>query len=380
MSIPKGARRWVAALAVYAVVVTGVAAVSLLGAVGVSDSQSGEPTSTGADRRPTAAPVDHLVIDGADLMALPTRGSAWSALLEVAQSDPGSIDLEDQDNVHAGRLLAAALVYGRTGEKRYQTEVQTALSELPQAELDDARVLSVGRQLAGYVVAADLVGYRDPEFMEYVGEMRTYEIGGHDRWTTLTNTSENTASNWGAWALTSRIAISAYLDDTTDLKQAAKIFRGFTGDRGAHDDFQKTDDFDPSWSCDPARWQPINPPSCGDRSGAIVEDISRSKGSYPEVNENGRTYSWETLGGATLSAELLSHAGYPDVWTWGDDALLRAAEFLQRFDGYPPSYSTNQYIPWVINDAYDADLGPVQPAGYGRQYGYSDWLAASEAE
>lgn len=355
-----------------------VAAASLLGFV-PSEGPPLPPSVGETDDDIAGEDVDYLVVGGGELMSLPTSGSAWSAVVEAARSDAGSVDLADQDNRHAGLLLAAALVYARTGEKGYQDKVVAALSQLPKSDLEGARVLSVGRQLAGYVVAADLVGYRDAEFMEYIGRLRTYEIGGHERWTTLTNTSENTASNWGAWALASRIAVSTYMDDTADLEAAAEIFRGFLGDRDAYDGFQKTDDFDPSWSCEPTGWRPINPPSCGDRSGAIVEDISRSNGSYPTVDDDGLTYSWETLGGATLSAELLSRAGYPDVWEWEDDALLRAAEFLERFGGFPPSYSTNQYIPWAINSAYGADLGPLQPAGHGRQYGYTDWLTASEA-
>ena len=134
-------------------------------------------------------------------------------------------------------------------------------------------------------------------------------------------------------------------------------------------------DFDPTWVCgDPTLWVPINPAGCGDKDGAMVEDISRSAGAYPTVDDVGRTYSWEALGGATLSAKLLSRAGYPDVYSWSNKALLRAADFLQRHGGYAPLYTTNQYIPWSINRAYGVDLGPLNPAGLGRQYGFTDWL------
>jgi hypothetical protein len=33
---------------------------------------------------------------------------------------------------------------------------------LPTVSLADARVLSISRQIGGYAIAADLVGYRDP--------------------------------------------------------------------------------------------------------------------------------------------------------------------------------------------------------------------------
>jgi len=37
-------------------------------------------------------------------------------------------------------------------------------------------------------------------------------------------------------------------------------------------------------------------------------------------------------------------------------------------------YTTNQYIPWEINNAYGVNLGPVNAAGFGRQFGFTDWL------
>lgn len=318
--------------------------------------------------------VSGLVAGAADLASRPTSGPAWNALLAAANDHSGSVDLTDQESTHAARTLGSALVYARTGHAGQRDHVVSVLRQLPTSSLSGARVLSVGRQLAGYVIAADLVGYRDAAFTAWAGSMRTKDIGGHGRWTTLSGTSENSASNWGAWAMSSRIAISAYLGDTADLQRAATVFRGFTGERAAYAGFEETSDFDPSWACGDA-WVPINPSSCGARGGAIVEDISRSGGSYPSVDSTGLTYSWEVLGGATLSARLLERAGFRDVWSWGDRALLRAATFLRAHGGYAPDYRVNQYIPHEINAAYRTNLGPVGAAGYGRQFGFSDWLS-----
>ncbi|HZI98695.1 MAG TPA: hypothetical protein VFD41_14335 [Actinomycetales bacterium] len=338
-----------------------------------TDTSSPTQTDTSPPPGPSAPAGAYLVVSRDHLMSLPTSGDAWEAMLATARGNPGTANLRDQDNKHAGRVVAAALVYARTGQTAFRDKVVAELTELENSSLDGARVLSTGRQLGGYAVAADLVGYRDSSFMEFLGALRTYELGGHGRWTAITQTSEETSSNWGAWALASRIAVSAYVGDTDDVARAATVFRAFTGDRSAYADFRPTQDFDPSWACS-TRWVPINPASCGDRSGALVEDISRSGGSYPNVDETGIMYSWEVLGGATLSARVLARNGYPDVYQWGDKALLRAAQFLHRNGGYPPQYSTNQYTPWEINNAYGTSLGPVNDAGYGRQFGYTDWL------
>jgi len=350
---------------------TGAASASADAPTGVTTS----PTVTAVTAEATSA-ANYLTTDGSSLLVLPTTGSAWTTLLRVADGDLGSPNLANQDNTNAGRTVAAALVYARTGQVAYRDKAIAELRGVPTSPLTSARVLSVARQVAGYAIAADLIGYRDPSFVSFMSGIRTRYIANHGRWYNLTQTSEDTASNWGAWAMASRIAASRYVGDTTDIARAAKVFRGFLGDRSAYAGFRKTADFDPTWVCgDPALWVPINPATCGSKAGALVEDISRSGGAFPSVDNTGRTYSWETLGGATLSAQLLARAGYPDVYGWSDRAILRAAEFLQRNGGYAPLYNTNQYIPWAVNKAYKVTLGPVNPAGYGRQYGFTDWLA-----
>jgi hypothetical protein len=85
-------------------------------------------------------------------------------------------------------------------------------------------------------------------------------------------------------------------------------------------------------------------------------------------------YMWEVLGGAFLTAALLSRQGYPDIYEWSDKALLRAATFVRENGGYSPPFSVNQYIPWNVKKVYGVDLWKTTPAGHGRQYGYTDWL------
>jgi hypothetical protein len=341
-----------------------------------SSTTAGGTTSTAADGTVAmlAPTLGGIVMSTTRLRTEITAGSAWTNVVNAATDRSGGVDLADQDNTHAARTLAAALVFARTGDTGERDRVVAALRQLPSASLSGARVLSVARQLGGYAIAADLVGYRDSGFATWIGGMRTTYIGNHGRWVTLSGTSEDSPNNWGAWAMASRIAVSAYLGDTADLQRAATVFRGFVGERSAYAGFRHTSDYDPTWGCGDAAWVPINPASCGDRSGAVLEDISRSAGSYPSVDRTGLTYSWEVLGGATLSARLLQRAGYTDVWQWGDRALLRAATFLHDHGGYTPAYRANQYIPHEINRAYGVSLGPLGSVGYGRQFGFTDFI------
>lgn len=341
--------------------------------------QPAAPPTQSTVPTPEAATPDSSRAGGAlptvqAIAAAPSSGAPWNRLLAAAKTRDGGPDLADQDSKHAAETLAAALVYAKTGDTAQRDYVVSVLRSLPKASLSGARVLSVGRQLGGYAQAADVIGYRDAAFTSWIGSMRTKDLGGHGRWTAISQTSEDSASNWGAWAMATRISISSYLGDKADLERAAAVFRGFTGERASYAGFRKTNDFDPTWACGGQQWVPINPASCGGRGGAIVEDISRSSGSYPSVDDTGLTYSWEVLGGATMSAHILEQAGYADVWTWGDKALLRAAQFLEENGGYPVQYTVNQYIPHMINNAYEVNLGPVREAGYGRQFGFTDWL------
>jgi hypothetical protein len=342
-------------------------------------------TTTQAPTTTTQVPGQRFLIGPlSEIMSLPTSGTAWNALV----ADAGlalSPNLANQDNQSAAHAVAAGLVYVRTGNTAYRDKVVTALRAIVGTEDDTgSRTLSVGRQMAGWVIAADLVGYRDPSFVTWVGNLRTFVIGGHTRWTTLQNTHETTSSNWGAFAGASRIAMDLYIGDMTDLTTAVQVFKGALGDRsswptlpvnGSGQGFLPTMDFDPAWACQYPAWQPLNGP-CTGRGGALVEDISRSAGTYPTVDSTGTNYSWEALQGLTLQAVLLANNGYPDVWTWQNNALRRSLEFLQDINGFSSTnmHSINWWVPHVVNQAYGTAFPVNSPAGNGRNFGYTDWL------
>jgi len=337
------------------------------GSVTVTDGGTSTVTATGVN------PGVGLIVDPALLAALPTSGTPWTALLGVADGAMGTLDLADQDSTTPAKVLAAALVYKRTGTVAYKNKAVAVLGTFATTTLTGARVLSLGRQLAGLCAAADLCDYHNAAFEARMDDLRTLDVGGHSRWYTITGTSEDSCNNWGGWALASRTAMSAYLGDTTDLARCSTLFSGYF-DRAAYSGFTRTADYDPNWSHNPAAFIPINPAGYPGKSGACVEDISRSGGTYPTTDDTGRTYSWEFLGGALFTARVLYNNGYRDAFTRGSNGLLRAGQFLQTVGGWPPSYTVNQYIPWEIENRYGTNVGTQNAAGYGRQFGFTDWL------
>ena len=176
----------------------------------------------------------------------------------------------------------------------------------------------------------------------------------------------------------SRIAADVYLGDRADLARAAKVFRGWLGDRRAYHGFAFGDR---SWQSDPRAPVGVDPPgtvrSGLPLDGALPDDLRR--GCPFQVPPCPTGYPWEALQGAVVQAELLSRQGY-DSWNWGHQALLRAVRFLQRLDARFPgsgwsAHGDDTWIPWLINARYHVHLPTVSPTLPGKGMGFTDWTA-----
>lgn len=341
---------------------------------------------------PARASTDHyLLMPRSELLSLPTSGRAWSALKTVADGSWGKPDLCDEDVKHGTKVLAGALVFARTGAAGYDTKTRNAIVSAMGTERNtDCGVLSIGRQLGAYVLAADFVRLNDGAFRSWLSGMRTRVFTGHSRWQTLVGTHSDSANNWGAFAGASRIAASLFLGDTEDVARAAKVLRGFLGDRGAWNAFRgqsstvgSLGDTVSAWACDasPDGFVPINP-ACTrsgiNLEGAIVNDVSRDDlGLTWPVGPTGIGYTLESLQGLMLQTELLYRNGYGGAWGWSSSALRQAAGLVTRngLAGGPTwnRSTVSHHVPWLLNLRYGLRL-PTRPADYGRTFGYTDWL------
>jgi hypothetical protein len=341
----------------------------------------------------TRAADDYLLMPRADVMRLPTSGSAWASLKEVADATWGNPDLCNQDVMHAVKALAGALVSARTGDASYYNKTRDAIISAIGTERSGCRILSIGRQLAAYVLAADFIKlspYDDDTFRSWLSDTATRAFSGHGRWQQLSATHAEAPNNWGAFAGASRIAASLYLGDTGDVSLAARVLRGFLGDRTAWDDFKgqgnkniMLEDDLRVWACDDSAdgFVPINPPcwkGATNLDGAIVGDVWRDEfGLTWPVGPTGMGYTLESLQGLVLQTELLYRNGYLGAWDWSDAALRRVAAFITRNgDAGGPAWkraAVDQHLPWLLNYRYGLDL-PLMRAEYGRTFGYTDWL------
>jgi Alginate lyase len=351
--------------------------------------------------RTLPAPDKGIWISPAELRRLPTSGDAWERLQAAADGPMEARDIADQDSNHDVKTLAVALVAARTGDSGYRARAADAIVGAIGTE-EGGRTLALGRNLLSYVIAADVIDFRDydPEreavFRDWLRRVRHEPLGSEtvdDQ--TLIGTHERSPSNWGGMAGASRAAIAAYLRDEAELERVAKVMKGWLGDRTAYpgtpgplygpDDvgmsfrFGGSED-DLSWHADPLRPRGVNPRGARKQGhsidGALPDDMRRG-GKFawpPEYTQ----YPREALSGFVALAEILYHQGY-DVYEWEDRALLRACRFLFELEEeFPEEEWWEPGVPawWIINARYGTSF-PVGGDGFGRNFGWTDWTHAS---
>ncbi len=308
-------------------------------------------------------------IGAEQIAALPTSGAAWENLQAEADEPTGTPDLSNQDDDVNVRVLAKALVFARTGNPRYRGEVIDACRRAIGTE-DGGRTLALGRELAAYVIAADLVGLPpdlDAPFRSWLAAVRHESLDGR----TLISTHEDRPNNWGTHASASRAAIDVYLGDSADLQRMASVFKGWLGDRASYSGF---DYGDLDWQSNPSQPVGVNPKGAtlqGHPVDGVVPDDQRRGGGFtwPPPQEN---YVWEALQGALATAVILSRAGYPDVWKWQDQALLRAARWLHDQARFPAE-GDDTWLPHLVNHHYGSSFPAPIPARPGKNLGWTDW-------
>jgi alginate lyase len=314
----------------------------------------------------------HLIATSAELRARPASGAAWRALKDWAGRSPRP-DISDQADDADLVVLAKALVYGRGQSPSMRKEAMELIRAAVGTERG-GRALALARNLAGYVIAADVIdlAHYDPAFdrdvfRPWLENLLREELDGR----TLRSAQEDRPNNWGTHAGAARAAVAFYLGDAVEVDRTATVFRGWLGDRTAYAEFSWGNG---SWQCDQAAPVGINPVGCQRAGhsidGVLPDDLRRAGGfRWPPPKEN---YVWEALQGATLQAELLTRAGYP-AWEWSDKALLRAVTWLYRVDHYP-AQGDDSWLPWLVDHRYGTHFRGSAPSTPGKNFGFTDWL------
>lgn len=341
----------------------------------VPPTPTSAPTATSTAAPPTpGAARQGIWISQEEIDALPIEDSAGYAETKAAADGvSGSPSVTNQDSNHSTGIMAAALMCARTKIVLYCDKTLAALRALANGNYEDGgRALAYGREMIGYVLAADIINLRDRDpaldgqFRAKIAKWLDYPTtSGPDSLRICDNDRPN---NWGGHCGASRIAIDLYLGDKADLDKAAKVLQGWLGDRSAYDGFV----FGELW-WQPKPDEPVGVAGVGanigghDVDGEQPEEMRRA-GSFtwpPKTTD----YAWEGLQGRLASAYMLDRAGYP-AFEWSDRALCRAVAFLYRINW--PAVGDDQWQPWIINRACGTDY-PTTGGGKGKNVGWTMW-------
>src|SRR5262245_22407310 len=176
---------------------------------------------------PTLPPQPGVWMNAAEIGLLPTSGPAWNAVLNAANEPLGGPRLRDiHDQTEIG-VLARALVFARIGGANYRNEVIATCEKVIGTERE-GQVLGPARNLAAYVISAELVDLPPPlkgQFGRWLREILDEELDGR----TLRTTHEERPNNWGTHAGATRAAIARYFGDDEELARIARVFRGWLG-------------------------------------------------------------------------------------------------------------------------------------------------------
>ena len=315
----------------------------------------------------TIPPEKGIWLSREEISALPVSGSGWNNVKNAADHSIGTPDLSNQDDPTNVHVLAKALVYVRLGDEKYRNEVIDACMAAINTE-NGGRTLALARELAAYVIAADLVGLpadKDQIFRSWLQEILTETLDGR----TLVSTHEQRPNNWGTHSGASRAAVAVYLGDTAELARTAQVFKGYLGDRNSYTGFEYGD---LSWQADPSKPVGINPKGAtknGYSIDGVIPDDMRRGGSF-QFPPASTGYPWEGLQGVVAQAEILSRAGY-DTWNWQDKAILRAVQFLYSIGWEAEGDDT--WTPWLIDYHYGTNFHSSGASSPGKNMGWTDW-------
>ncbi len=333
------------------------------------------PPSEPTPETPTTTPSQGGIwMSAAELAARPTSGSAWTALSKAASQSCSTPDLSNQDDAANVCVMAKALVFARSGNTALRADVVRAIKSVADSGTYSGRALALGRELAAYVIAADLIGLKthdptlDAKFRTKIKSLLTTPTSGGPG--SLVECHEERPNNWGTHCGASRAAVAAYLGDAKELERAARVFKGWLGDRGSYAGFKFGD---LSWQCSSSAPVGINPKGCtrnGRSLDGVLADDQRRAGAFtwPPPKEN---YVYEALQGALVQAVILQRQGYP-AFEWGDRALLRAFRWLHDVAGYAAD-GDDTWQSHLINRAYGTSLPAPTPARPGKNVGWTDW-------
>lgn len=304
----------------------------------------------------------------AELANKPVWGMPWQYVKRAADlAHPDSANVSDQDSQNNVEILAAAIVYARTGIAIYRAKVVAAIEKLvgegrPPTPVGD--VLPWARETGAYALAADLVEYRTADFEKWLHNIAA--VWQDSAGETMLEMFKRRPNNHGTQAFGSLIAIYAYLQDSLRLNEVRDYWiQGVTGPNPGYTYGGPSNDL--SWHPDSSDFLQINPKGAvkhGLDIDGIMPDDMRRNGSFSNPPPSATTsYHWEALQGIVMAARILERIGLP-IWSVADSAILRSFHVLEiRWNKKYGSWAAEGDDEWMlpfIDEAYGTNFSKNQ--------------------
>jgi hypothetical protein len=320
-----------------------------------------------------------------ELADKPMSGPAWQRVkndADKAKSEDANVS--DQNSNNNVEILAAGIVYARTGIQSYKDKVLFAIEKLileGQPPKPSGDVLAWSRETGAYALAADLVDYRTVEFEIWLRNM--VEVWGGAGNETMLAMFKRRPNNHGTQAFGSLVAVYAYLQDSLRLKEIRDYWiQGVTGPNPGYTYGGPDNDF--SWHVDQGNYRLINPKGAIkeglDIDGLMPDDIRRN-GSFSNPPPPPATpYHWEGLQGIIMAAYIFERIGIP-IWDVGDSAIYRSFHILEvrwenMFGGWAAEGDDEWMLPFVdaaYNTQFSKDQSRLWDHGKNAGWGYVVW-------
>ncbi len=302
-------------------------------------------------------------------------GAGWTDVLAAAKAASGATSLSNQDSNDSTNVMAAALVYARNGDTTYLAKVKKAITDICTKNLESgSRALALGRELIGYVLAADIVQLKnvdadlDAKWRTKLAYLLTYKTSQAG---SLIDCSLARANNWGGHSRASWLAAALYLGDKAGADRAVATLKGWMGDRAAYAGFTYDQPGWEDWQLDPSKPVGVLPKGAKiqgyDVDGGQPEELRRVSFKIPPGFV---VYTWEGWQGPIAACEMAERAGYTGIWDHCDKAPLRGVQFNYR-QGWAAEGDDKWVIP-IINRVYGTDF-PVTGGGAGKNVGWTLW-------
>lgn len=381
------------------------------GTGGPSTPPPDDPTPP-PDEEPETPPVEPGAFDDIfyrreRFMKLPTSGAAFTLLEKRAKGKWEAPDFTGEDDSNNAQgdadALAGALYAERMNDDTMREKVRAHLRLAAKSE-DSDWLLGLGRQLAGWVEAANLIRFAEPEFVNWVHRMITHKHGPGDRWggyETILENAHSLNSNWAVQCNRSVIVGSMYLrlvgtaaqqaDAEKWLKLSVLAHKRDIGIKGDYPELPPLYTAPNGWGGNAPYKAGINPPGTtgiiGGKErvldGVRQGDWLRTKVGGKEDRDakqwppNVTGYMWEGLTPQIITAAILHQHGLCP-FDAANNAIVRAmdanygtgamAANNPRFVN--PAAGDDKCAPWIVNHFagtnYPTQLDDMpEKAGYG---------------